>query len=423
MWKDWVNSMGEKQFRNNKQSSLAGGGGQFPNGVSQAEQARKLRQKYRCITAVLVGVIVVAFGSLLMKAIFPQQPEQPAQLERRDERPETPASQPQSPPSAPAPTPTNPPTEIPTQPPTSPAQILSRPASVWDFHANEALPDFMWDRTDAVYDIQAGDSHTVALYMNGTVKAVGSNYSGQCNVEHWDDVIQISTLMDVTLGLRLDGTVYATGDNRYGACNVGSWTDIVHVGAGCYHSVGLRSDGTVVATGSNDYGQCNVDSWRDIQKVYASAEHTLGLKDDGTVIITGYYTNGITKTVIGWNDIVDICVSRTHFLGLTRKGHVVSTGDNDLHQCEVGSWSNIRSISAGEGFSVAVNTRGNVLFVGEPGDNGLDTVDDWGGIWAVACGTQHIVCTTEGGSLWLCGADSDGNYNVDPLNPLFSYRY
>ena len=52
-----------------------------------------------------------------------------------------------------------------------------------------------------------------------------------------------------TVGLYSDGTVVAVGDNTDGECDVSEWTDIVAIAAGEYFTAGLRKDGTVIVTG------------------------------------------------------------------------------------------------------------------------------------------------------------------------------
>lgn len=56
-----------------------------------------------------------------------------------------------------------------------------------------------------------------------------------------------------------DGTVTAVGDNSRGQCDVADWTDVTAVAAGYFRTVGLRADGTILAAGSSDYGQCRVE--------------------------------------------------------------------------------------------------------------------------------------------------------------------
>jgi len=67
-----------------------------------------------------------------------------------------------------------------------------------------------------------------------------------------------------TVGLTTGGRVLAAGDNWSGQCDVASWTDVVAVAAGSRHTVALRTDGTAVATGCNDDGQCEVSDWSDL---------------------------------------------------------------------------------------------------------------------------------------------------------------
>ena len=77
----------------------------------------------------------------------------------------------------------------------------------------------------------------------------------------WTDIVQVATSHAHTVGLEADGTMVAVGYNYSGPCDVGGWTDIVQVAAGSVHTVGLKSDGTVVAVGNNDDGQCDVGRW------------------------------------------------------------------------------------------------------------------------------------------------------------------
>ena len=60
------------------------------------------------------------------------------------------------------------------------------------------------------------------------------------------------------MGLRGWGEVVAVGANWSGECDVSGWTDIIQAAGGDSHTVGLKSDSIVVAVGDNDYGQCDV---------------------------------------------------------------------------------------------------------------------------------------------------------------------
>lgn len=192
----------------------------------------------------------------------------------------------------------------------------------WDadgsYHPNRVL---WWD----IAAISAGQDHLVALRKDGTVAAMGSNDSGQCNVEGWTDIIAVSAGTSHTVGLRRDGTVVAVGQNHKGQCDVEGWTDIIAVDAGDVHTVGLRRDGTVVACGMARYGQCDVGGWTGIAAVAAGSCHTLGLRRDGTVVACGSNQNGVCE-VDGWTDVVMLSAGSTYNVVMHRDGTLSGKG-------------------------------------------------------------------------------------------------
>ena len=151
-----------------------------------------------------------------------------------------------------------------------------------------------------------GKNHTVVLYSDGSVAAIGRNSDGQCNVGSWRDIIQIDAGYDHTVGVRSDGTVVAVGRNMDGQCNVGSWRNIVQVAAGEAHTLGLRKDGTVVAVGRNSDHQCEVDRWTGITQIAAAKVNSLGLTRDNQVIIKGAFTTAENVHLGGWTAVVSI---------------------------------------------------------------------------------------------------------------------
>ena len=59
--------------------------------------------------------------------------------------------------------------------------------------------------------IAAGANHTVVLYLNGTVRAVGDNSAGQCDTDSWKNIEAIAAAGNLTVGLKSDGTIVVTG--------------------------------------------------------------------------------------------------------------------------------------------------------------------------------------------------------------------
>ncbi len=62
-----------------------------------------------------------------------------------------------------------------------------------------------------VANLAIGDSHTVALLHDGTVRATGSNSRGQCDVEEWTNVEKIYAGEACTLGIDQDGNLLIAG--------------------------------------------------------------------------------------------------------------------------------------------------------------------------------------------------------------------
>ena len=199
----------------------------------------------------------------------------------------------------------------------------------------------LWGQIAQQETISAGYNYSAGLRSDGTVRAVGYNDHGQCDVDKWADIVAVSAGTQHTVGLCSDGTVVATGGNGYGQCVVSGWTDIVAVSAGAYYTVGLRSDGTVVAVGYNQQGQCDVQNWTNIVAISAGAYHIVGLRSDGTVVAVGYNRHGQCN-VKNWRNIVAISAGEGCTLGLRKDGTIVSAGSNDSGQCNVKSWRGIR---------------------------------------------------------------------------------
>jgi hypothetical protein len=262
--------------------------------------------------------------------------------------------------------------------------------------------------------VATGGYHTVGLEAEGTVIATGLNTSGQCDVDDWENIIDVTAGGYHTVGLETDGTVVAVGLNNHGQCNVGSWTDIVQVTAGYGHTIGLKSDGTVVAAGDNGYGQCDVDEWYDIVQVAAGYRHTVGLKSDGTVVAVGDDYFG-QCSITGWEDITQVAAGGYHTVGLKTDGTVVAEGWNDFGQCSVGIWTDITEVSAGYYHTAGLKSDGSLLAVGLNNDGQCD-VDGWGDIVHLAAGYYHTVGLESDDTVVAVGRNTDGQRDVDEWN-------
>ncbi|MBE6783081.1 MAG: hypothetical protein E7536_03625 [Ruminococcaceae bacterium] len=289
--------------------------------------------------------------------------------------------------------------------------------------------------------ISAGGYHTIGLKNDGTVVAVGENWSGECNVSEWTDIIAISTGDEHTVGLKKDGTVVATertADTAYtycGECDVYDWEDIVAISTGIRQTVGLKKDGTVVVTeylddGYSEYrSECDVSDWENIIAVSVEGGHVVGLENSGTVVAVGTNNYGQCN-VSEWDDIIAISAGNQHTVGLRKDGTVVAVGNNDHGECDVSEWEDIVAVSAGTGYTVGLKKDGTVVateYIDDPSYNGDDymgqcDVYEWTDIVEISTGRNHTVGLKKDGTVVateILSDDSDyGQCDVSSWNDI-----
>lgn len=249
----------------------------------------------------------------------------------------------------------------------------------------------------AKFQIVRGPDHTVILRPDGTVKAVGSNKNGQCNVHDWKSITAVATNQFYTIGLCKDGTVKAAGGNflfrnklndwknvtsiaagdnfvvarcadgtvKSAGIRLPVWSGISAVAAGGSHVAALCDDGSVRAVGSPAYA-CKVQDWSRIKAIALGGLHTVALCDDGTVKAIGYNKKSKREptprcTVDKWTRIAAIAAGENHTVALHEGGWVFAVGDNSSGQCDVSEWNNVVAICAGETFTAALCADGTIL--------------------------------------------------------------
>jgi alpha-tubulin suppressor-like RCC1 family protein len=197
-----------------------------------------------------------------------------------------------------------------------------------------------------VADIAAGAEHTILRMNDGTIKAAGSNKSGQ---------------------LGLGNTV-----NQIGFETVPLISGVAAVAAGNYHSVLLLNDGSLLVTGknTNSTGTCGqlglgdnvpdkdtftpVPGISGVAAVAAGGEHTILLMNDGTIMAAGY--NGFGQLglgdtedrttfvpVPGISEISAVAAGNSFTLLLRKDGKILVTGHNYYGQLGLGDTADRRS--------------------------------------------------------------------------------
>ena len=233
------------------------------------------------------------------------------------------------------------------------------------------------------FQIVRGPDHTVILRPDGTLKAVGNNKNGQCNVQNWTGITAVATNQYYTVGLCENGTVMSTAS---GLLYIGirkefsSWKNVTTIGAGSNFTVARCADGTVKSAG------IRLPAWSGITAIDADGFHIVALCEDGSVRAVG--TPSIASKVHDWSRIKDIATGVQHTVGLCEDGTVKAVGFNRkskherIPRCDVGNWSRIKSIDAGKFHTVGLDEDGRVHAVGMNA-NGQCNVSEWRDVVAI----------------------------------------
>jgi len=300
-------------------------------------------------------------------------------------------------------------------------------------------PDsFTFKVSDGLADSDTATVTITVSGVSGTVKAWGSNASGQlglgtttttklpADVPGLSGVAALAAGELHTLAVMADGTVRAWGSNKYGqlgdntlvtrktpvAIAMPGGVKAVAVAAGQYFSMALLENGTVAVWGYNAHGELGLGTTAAVKvptlnphaslaggvtAVAAGRNHALALLDSGAVMAWGYNNSGQLGTGSTTSSKLPVPVKD-------------STGLANL--------AGVSAIAAGGSHSAAV-VGGGVLAWGlnsggQLGDGTTTTrklpkaVAGLGGVLAVRCGLAHTVALLGGGEVRAWGANKSG---------------
>ncbi|MFK5926948.1 MAG: hypothetical protein QM483_09990 [Desulfuromusa sp.] len=267
--------------------------------------------------------------------------------------------------------------------------------------------------------VSVTNNHSVGIHEDGTVYAVGYNWSGsvssvdgltnklhaaainyatiiqngnktltgygqtaafgsQAILDSWGtpDVKQITGGQDWTAILLEDGTVKATNVGM----DTATWMGVVSICGGDYHLLGLKADGTIysaISDGKTISGDVVTvtSGWSDVVLLATSDDITFALKDDGTFVKN---TSSSQTLPAGWDaygDVIDIACTWGQLLIVRVSGLVEIAGtDSNGVFGEVAEWKYITRLAAGSGNSVILGLRTDGL-VPACGDNTNDETE------------------------------------------------
>ena len=288
---------------------------------------------------------------------------------------------------------------------------------------------------------------TYALLGDGTVWAWGWNifrHFGTGSNEEYitapeqvkgiGDVISVAAGVSHALALKKDGSVWAWGKNWYGQLGVGKrdmetrksedsdfpaqipgLPKIKQISAGYFRSLALAEDGTVWKWGGYGDSRFNfpivyeadtpvqIMIPRKVASISAGGMHDVLLCEDGTVWTCGYNTQRQLGSNHVFNEVLDVPV-------------------------RVKGLSNVKAISAGGSFTLALKSDGTVWAwgsneSGELGNGSYDTkteitlgdnksepveVSLLQDVVDIAAGGSHAMAVTKDGGIWAWGGNDEG---------------
>jgi alpha-tubulin suppressor-like RCC1 family protein len=251
--------------------------------------------------------------------------------------------------------------------------------------------------------VAAGSNHSLALCVDGSVRAWGKNDRGQLGDSTTSDRHAPVTVLVPSI-FQGDAVV-----------DYKPWSETIAVAAGSRHSLALRADGTVWAWGANDEGQVGDGTTADrhtpvavlgvedralsgIIAIVAGSAYSVALRADGTVWAwgangQGQLGDGTTTDrprpvlVKGLTRVSAIAARGTHTLALVGDGRVTSWGSNDTGQL-------------GDGTTTDRPTPGPVT--------GPDGTGRLGEVVALAAGAGYSLALRADGTVWGWGQNAKG---------------
>lgn len=278
--------------------------------------------------------------------------------------------------------------------------------------------------------VAAGDSHTLALLADGTVRgwgAGGNGQLGQGKTVGSSTPVVVSGLSGVkavaagglySLALTANGTLYAWGDNSTGQLGDGTTKSrsvakavpglppIASIVAGRNHVLAIGIDGRVWSWGANTYGQTGsapstavlvpslVPGLSGVVSVAAGQFHSVAAIGSGAVYAWGAGYSGqlgdgtatsrsTPKQVGGLSGVVSVGAGYQHSLAVTAAGALYAWGANDKGQLGIGSntgtvtpvrvtlASPAKAARGGKAHSVVLLANGTVVAFGSNQDGQL----------------------------------------------------
>jgi len=332
-----------------------------------------------------------------------------------------------------------------------------------------------WSNAVSIYlspvwsTIMAGLSHTLALTTDGTVWSWGLNDAGQLGLgdstfanrttpslitsdNNWNAFTNVSAISagnTHNVALKIDGTIWSWGNNGIGQLGLGDTnsadvptqigvysvnsdgfpilisadSDWAQTASGFAYNLGRKTNNTLWSWGNNDSGQLGLGD----SGTYRITPTSVGTDSNWTQITVGYYHSiGIKNNPAGGGTLWSWGRNNLGELGLGDSGIIRVTptqiwADSDWSQSAAGFYH-----------TLAIKTNntlwawGQNLPAGQLGDGTttnrttpreIGTASDWSQVYA---GKFHSLGIKTGNTLWSWGYNAFGQLGLGYTNPLGS---
>jgi alpha-tubulin suppressor-like RCC1 family protein len=214
-------------------------------------------------------------------------------------------------------------------------------------------------------------SRTVVVDAAGEVRTFGAAFTGLARPSNLGPCTQVSMLFDHVLALKVDGTVAAWGTNTAGQCTVPpSATSVIQVAAGSQFSLALKSNGTTVGWGSGTGGATFDAGVGAFTQIAAGSQFSLGLRTDGIVVGSqGSNTSGQVSIPASLGACTSIACGTAWGLAIRTDGTVGAWGYNVTGQTNVpADLGACQQVAASNAVSLALKADGTIRTWGQTGN-------------------------------------------------------
>ena len=311
---------------------------------------------------------------------------------------------------------------------------------------------------ESQYSVSENESNSDSLLATTALMSSSSIYSLTRSSSNSLDNAQVSSGYTFEAVLKTDGTVWTWGNNTYGQLGNGNvenvstmepnkvlgvngegyLENIKQISAGAYTVAAVTSDGKVASWGRNTYGQLGNNSTTNsgvpvyltdvdgneitnIKQVSAGSSHLLALANDGTVWACGLNNYGQLGINVGSTTSSNANYKRIYAVKVQKQ--ITVTADDGTETTELVDLDNIKQVSGGTDFSVALANDGTVYSwgLGTSGQIGngaattvyIPTQTSITNVEKIDAGWLQTIALKDDGTVWGWGINRYGNLGIN----------